>query len=57
MDYEDYLRLGQAERRTVLFWLLVGVWCGEVEGIMLSYALARCGVHWDPDSGRFVARA
>lgn len=56
MDYEDYLRLGVDERRVVLFWLVVGIWRGEVEGIMIAYALAQCGVHWDPDAGRFVAQ-
>lgn len=57
MRWEQYEALSPAEQALARFWFYVGLWQGEAEAIWWQMILGACGYPWDPESGRFAARA
>lgn len=54
MRWEDYIMLNDDERALVRFRFVVGLVSGEVQARLYQLALARCGVFWCAETGRFV---
>lgn len=57
MRWEDYQALSIPEQAMARFWFAVGLLQGQVEAVCWQMIFEACGYTWDPDSGRFVARA